>query len=70
MVDKKKSSKKFTIEKFTRDLTLGGLSGFVAKTLIVPFEKAKILLRASAFIPKLIDRPYTGIINCISRSIK
>lgn len=61
---------KTDLTKFFRDFMLGGVSGAIAKTISAPIERVKLLLQTQHNNPKLVERPYTGIIDCFSRCIK
>lgn len=64
------SQGKSDLGKFVRDFMLGGVAGAIAKTLSAPIERVKLLLQTQHNNPKLVERPYTGIIDCFSRCIK
>jgi len=64
-----KDGKKNTwLQDFVTDLTVGGVSGTVSKTVVAPIERVKLLLQtqdASTQIAK--DKRYKGIIDCFRR---
>jgi solute carrier family 25 (adenine nucleotide translocator) protein 4/5/6/31 len=57
-------------KKFLKDFMLGGISGAVAKTIAAPIERVKLLLQTQYTNPKLVSRPYNGIIDCFVRCVK
>jgi solute carrier family 25 (adenine nucleotide translocator) protein 4/5/6/31 len=54
---------------FVYDFILAGAAGAIGKTATAPFERVKLLLQNQQKI-KVIDKPYTGIIDCFRRLIK
>eukprot|EP01017_Pseudomicrothorax_dubius_P023532 TRINITY_DN2511_c0_g1_i3.p1 TRINITY_DN2511_c0_g1~~TRINITY_DN2511_c0_g1_i3.p1 ORF type:complete len:310 (+),score=104.22 TRINITY_DN2511_c0_g1_i3:205-1134(+) len=57
-------------KKFLIDFILGGTSGSIAKTVMAPIERVKLLLQTQEANPKLVERPYKGIADCFIRCIK
>merc|ERR1712070_1144112 len=58
------------VEQFVMDLAVGGISGAVAKTLMAPIERVKILMQTQDSNPKVIsgeEKRYTGIGDCFKR---
>lgn len=51
--------------KVLKDFVLGGTSGAIAKTLAAPIERVKLLLQTQENNPKLLERPYKGILHFI-----
>merc|ERR1719450_1372781 len=61
---------KSKLEQFLMDLAVGGISGAVAKTLMAPIERVKILMQTQDSNPKIIsgeEKRYTGIGDCFRR---
>ncbi|CAD8136949.1 unnamed protein product [Paramecium octaurelia] len=52
---------------FLYDFLAGGVSGALAKTIAAPIERVKLLLQTQHTNPKLIARPYKGILDCFKR---
>jgi len=66
-VEKKKTSK---IEQLASDLLIGGSVGAVAKTVMAPVERVKLLLQTMDSNPDVVSgkvAPYKGIGDCLSR---
>merc|ERR1719345_81967 len=62
--------KKGAVEQFFMDLAIGGISGAVAKTLMAPIERVKILLQTQDSNPKIIsgeEKRYSGLMDCFKR---
>jgi len=62
--------KKSAAEQFMTDLLIGGISGAVAKTIMSPIERAKILLQTQDSNPKIIsgeEKRYSGLMDCFKR---
>jgi len=58
------------MEQFLSDLAVGGISGAVAKTLMAPIERVKILMQTQDSNPKIIsgeEKRYTGLGDCFKR---
>lgn len=55
--------------KVLKDFLLGGTAGAIAKTIAAPIERVKLLLQTQENNPKLLERPYTGILNCFGRCV-
>jgi len=67
MAPKEQKSK---MEQFLTDLAVGGISGAVAKTLMSPVERVKILMQTQDSNPKIIsgeEKRYTGMGDCFKR---
>lgn len=64
------SSGNTNFSKFFRDFMLGGVSGAIAKTVSAPIERVKLLLQTQHNNPKLVERPYKGILDCFARCVK
>lgn len=63
-------SDKSKIEQFLSDLAIGGISGTVAKTLMSPIERVKILMQTQDSNPKILsgeESRYTGLGDCFKR---
>jgi len=63
-------AKKSKAEQFLSDLAIGGISGAVAKTLMAPIERVKILMQTQDSNPKIIsgeEKRYTGLGDCFKR---
>jgi len=58
-----------TSKNFLRDFLSGGVAGAIAKTTAAPIERVKLLLQTQHTNEK-IKEPFTGIIDCFSRTIK
>jgi len=59
-----------SLKQFGTDLLIGGFSGAVAKTLMSPIERVKILMQTQDSNPKVLSGEvarYTGIGDCFSR---
>jgi len=55
---------------FVQDLTVGGVSGAIAKTCTAPIERVKLLIQTQDANPRIKSgevKRYTGIGNCFSR---
>jgi len=55
---------------FTTDLAVGGLSGAVAKTLMAPVERVKILMQTQDSNPKILsgeEKRYSSMVDCFRR---
>lgn len=68
----KKSGKKSTskIQQLTSDILIGGSIGAIAKTVMAPVERVKLLLQTMESNPDVISgkvQPYKGIGDCFSR---
>mmetsp|Transcript_17656 Transcript_17656/g.32734 ORF Transcript_17656/g.32734 Transcript_17656/m.32734 type:complete len:307 (-) Transcript_17656:124-1044(-) len=62
--------KKGAVEQFLTDLAVGGISGAVAKTLMSPIERVKILMQTQDSNPKILsgeEKRYTGLGDCFRR---
>ncbi|GJE85690.1 mitochondrial carrier [Phanerochaete sordida] len=61
--DKKQSS-------FMTDFMMGGTAAAISKTVAAPIERVKILMQnqGSMITAGRLDRPYSGIIDCFSRT--
>jgi solute carrier family 25 (adenine nucleotide translocator) protein 4/5/6/31 len=62
--------KKGKLEQFASDLLIGGISGAVAKTLMSPIERVKILMQTQDSNPKIIsgeEKRYAGLGDCFKR---
>merc|ERR1711879_1061693 len=62
--------KKGKLEQFASDLLIGGISGAVAKTLMSPIERVKILMQTQDSNPKIIsgeEKRYSGLGDCFKR---
>merc|ERR1719198_204012 len=58
------------IKDFFTDLAIGGVSGAVAKTIMAPVERVKLLLQTQDSNPKVISgevEKYKGIGDCFAR---
>jgi solute carrier family 25 (adenine nucleotide translocator) protein 4/5/6/31 len=54
---------------FVYDFILAGIAAAIGKTATAPLERVKLLLQNQYSI-KVIEKPYTGIIDCTKRLIK
>lgn len=54
---------------FVYDFILAGIAASIGKTATAPLERVKLLLQNQHSI-KVIDKPYTGIFDCITRLLK
>lgn len=54
---------------FLLDFLSGGISGVVAKTVMAPVERVKLLLQTQESNERIV-RPYKGISDCFSRILK
>jgi solute carrier family 25 (adenine nucleotide translocator) protein 4/5/6/31 len=54
---------------FTLDFLLAGVSAAIGKTATAPLERVKLLLQNQITL-KVIDKPYSGIQDCLSRLVK
>lgn len=52
---------------FIRDLTIGGCSGAVIKTIPAPLERVKLLLQTQSVNLQLKEKKYKGIGDCFKR---
>jgi len=62
--------KKGAVEQFMTDLAIGGISGAVAKTLMAPIERVKILMQTQDSNPKILsgeEKRYNGLGDCFKR---
>jgi len=62
--------KKSALEQFMTDLMIGGVSGAVAKTLMAPIERVKILMQTQDSNPKILsgeEKRYSGLGDCFRR---
>jgi len=62
--------KKSGLEQFMTDLAIGGISGAVAKTLMAPIERVKILMQTQDSNPKILsgeEKRYNGLGDCFKR---
>jgi len=62
--------KKSKLEQFATDLLVGGISGAVAKTLMAPVERVKILMQTQDSNPKIIsgeEKRYSSLVDCFKR---
>jgi len=62
--------KKGKLEQFGTDLLIGGISGAIAKTLMAPIERVKILMQTQDSNPKIIsgeEKRYSGLGDCFKR---
>jgi len=62
--------KKGKLEQFASDLLIGGISGAVAKTLMSPIERVKILMQTQDSNPKILsgeEKRYSGLGDCFRR---
>jgi len=67
MAPKEQKSK---LEQFGTDLLIGGISGAVAKTLMAPIERVKILMQTQDSNPKILsgeEKRYSGLGDCFKR---
>lgn len=58
------------VQGFLTDLTIGGISGAIAKTGMSPIERVKILMQTQGSNPRVLSgevMKYTGVANCFSR---
>jgi len=65
--DKKNRSK---LEQFLSDLAVGGISGAVAKSLMAPVERVKILMQTQDSNPKILsgeEKRYSSMVDCFRR---
>jgi solute carrier family 25 (adenine nucleotide translocator) protein 4/5/6/31 len=64
------SSTQEKVQAFVQDLTVGGVSGAIAKTCTAPIERVKLLIQTQDANPRIKSGEvarYTGIGNCFSR---
>jgi len=62
--------KKPALQQFLSDLAVGGISGAVAKTLMAPIERVKILMQTQDSNPKILsgeEKRYSSLIDCFKR---
>jgi len=62
--------KKSKLEQFGTDLVIGGAAGAVAKTLMAPIERVKILMQTQDSNPKILsgeEKRYSGLGDCFKR---
>merc|ERR1719305_1116520 len=62
--------KKSKLEQFASDLLVGGVSGAVAKTLMAPIERVKILMQTQDSNPKILsgeEKRYSSLVDCFKR---
>jgi len=62
--------KKGAFEQFMTDLAVGGVSGAVAKTLMAPIERVKILMQTQDSNPKILsgeEKRYSSLVDCFKR---
>jgi len=61
---------KSKLEQFLTDLAVGGVSGAVAKTLMAPIERVKILMQTQDSNPKILsgeEKRYSSLLDCFKR---
>jgi solute carrier family 25 (adenine nucleotide translocator) protein 4/5/6/31 len=61
---------KSKLEQFMVDLAVGGISGAVAKTLMAPIERVKILMQTQDSNPKILsgeEKRYSSLVDCFKR---
>merc|ERR1719237_1897129 len=61
---------KSKMEQFLSDLAVGGISGAVAKTLMAPIERVKILMQTQDSNPKILsgeEKRYSSLVDCFKR---
>jgi len=61
---------KSKLEQFMTDLAVGGISGAVAKTLMAPIERVKILMQTQDSNPKILsgeEKRYSSLVDCFKR---
>jgi len=59
-----------TAQAFAQDLTVGGVSGAIAKTCTAPIERVKLIIQTQDANPRIKSGEvarYTGIVNCFTR---
>jgi len=64
------SEKKSGLQQFATDLLIGGISGGIAKTVMAPVERVKLLLQTQDSNPKVLSgevEKYKGIGDCFKR---
>jgi len=62
--------KKPALQQFLSDLAVGGISGAVAKTLMAPIERVKILMQTQDSNPKILsgeEKRYSNLLDCFRR---
>lgn len=60
------STQNYKTVQFLLDFVSGGVSGIVAKTIVAPVERIKLLLQTQSTNERIV-RPYTGISDCFNR---
>lgn len=62
--------KKSGVQQLATDLVLGGTAGGIAKTIMAPVERVKLLMQTMESNPDVISgkiKPYTGVGDCFKR---
>jgi solute carrier family 25 (adenine nucleotide translocator) protein 4/5/6/31 len=61
---------KSKLQQFATDLLVGGISGAVAKTIMAPIERVKILMQTQDSNPKILsgeEKRYSSLVDCFKR---